>query len=148
MKFKVDKEVQYKVQELTKDNRDFVVEHAFDGVDLELIDNFIEDKNAIGYFVYTDDSLLGYIQGHQLTRFRHTPMLYIHDMNVMKEYRHLGIGTILMDAMKDHAKKHNLSKVFLYVNKSNKRAVGLFKKEKGKVAHKDNMLMVWLKDDM
>ena len=148
MKFSVEKQIDYKIEELTKENRDFVLEHAFDNAKLDLIDNFIEDKNAIGYFVRTEDDLIGYIQGYMLTRFQHAPMLYIHDMKVMKKYRHLGIGTILMDAMKSHAKKHKLSKIFLITNKSNKRAVGLFKKENGKRPHKDDMVFVWMKEDL
>jgi ribosomal protein S18 acetylase RimI-like enzyme len=147
MKYNVEEDIQYKIQELTEDNKDFVVKNIFEKADLKNIDAFISDKNCVGYFVYNEADVLGYIYGYVLPRLQESPMLYIHNMAVKKEYRHLGIGTLMMDAMKQHAKQNQLSKMFLITNKSNKRAVGLFKKEKGIIPHKDDMVFVWGKDD-
>jgi len=148
MKYNRNQELDYKIEKLTKDNRDFVLEHIFGEADLKFIDDFIEDKNAIGYFVYSNEDVLGYIHGYVLTRLQNRPMLYIHNMSVKKKYRHLGIGTLMMETMKHHAKEHNLSKIFLMTSKSNKRAVELFKKENGKVPHKDDVVFVWDEVDL
>lgn len=141
-------QIDFKIQELSKDNRDFVLSNVLGDAELKYIDNFIDDKNAIGYFVYSNKDVLGYIHGYILTRFQSTPMMYIHNMSVKNKYRHLGIGTLMMETMKHHAKENHLSKIFLMTSRSNKRAVELFRKENGKVPHNDDMVFVWGEEDL
>ena len=149
MRYNVEKQdIQFKIEQLTQENKDFVVKNIFEEVELQNIDNFIEDKDCVGFFVYSDQDILGYIYGYILPRLHGRPMLYIHNVAVKKKYHHLGIGTLLMDTIKEFAKENKMLKIFLITNKSNKEAVGLFEKEKGKVPHKDDMLFIWQEEDM
>jgi len=144
---KLKKQIDYKIEKLTKDNRDFLLDNLIGDAELSYIDDFIKDQNAIGYFVRSETDVLGYIHGYKLTRLQNRPMLYIHNMSVKKKYRHLGIGTLMMETMKQYAKQNDLSKIFLLTSKSNEQAAALFEKEKGKVPHQDDMVFVWDKED-
>ena len=148
MRHDVELLTKYRIEELTKENRDFVLEHIHRDAHLDNINEFIENKNVIAFFVRTDDDVFAFIHGYVLPRLQHRPMLYIHNMAVFKKHRHEGLGTLMMNSMLEYAKDNNLSKVFLITNKSNKSAVGLFKKEKGKVPFKDDLVFVWRKEDL
>ena len=51
---KLKKQIDYKIEKLTKDNRDFLLDNLIGDAELSYIDDFIKDQNAIGYFVRSE----------------------------------------------------------------------------------------------
>lgn len=132
--------MKYTIERLTKENQLFFVENSIQTSNYDYIDDFINDKNTVLYFAKNDTEVCGVVYGYVLTRLNTKPMLYIHSMDVYQQYRKKGIGTTLMNAMLDYANKLDLYKTFLITNKSNNKAVGLYKKVGGKVLYEDDVV--------
>ncbi len=56
------------------------------------------------------------------------PLINIHDFTVMKDYRNLGIGKMLVDAIVEKAKILNCCKITLEVQEKNISAISLYEK--------------------
>lgn len=91
--------------------------------ELELFKNELKNKNSYYIAFKQENSILGfagilkqYDEGHIMT------------INVDKNYRHLGIGSILLEKLITIAKKNKLKEVTLEVRASNIQAQKLYKK--------------------
>ncbi len=142
-KYRRGDSVDYKVYKLHKDNKDFFVQNTVMKSNYDFIDTFIEDSSSLLYFVTEGETICGVIYGYVLTRMNSTPMLYIHSVDVYKDYRRKGIGTLMIDTMIDYAKENDLLKVFLITNKSNEKAMGLYSKTGGKIPYNDDVVFEW-----
>lgn len=83
---------------------------------------FMQDtKNGTGYTLRMDDSIAGYISFSIESN-----ILKINKMGVGRKYRGLGGGKLMIRWVKDLAKSHNCTKIFLHVRENNGSAVGLY----------------------
>ncbi|MDR2341451.1 MAG: GNAT family N-acetyltransferase [Campylobacteraceae bacterium] len=62
-----------------------------------------------------------------IATFRAKPMINIHDIVVLKEYRGSGVGRMLMGAIADEAKKRGCVRITLEVREDNVIAQNLYK---------------------
>ena len=80
-------------------------------------------KNDVSSLAKIDEKTVGYI-GYMVI----IGEADIINIGVLPEYRGLGIGNMLMDAMIDELKKNGATRVHLEVRKSNVAAISLYKK--------------------
>ncbi len=94
----------------------------------EKLNQFISNTNNIAYMAIMDDKVVGFAWGYILERLDDESMLYIHSVDTLEAYRNQGIGSALIKAFLDDAKKQNLRNTFLITDKGNIRANQLYQK--------------------
>lgn len=85
------------------------------------IDSFVDHINsgtALGFAVLDDDKLCGFIWAYQ-QQFREEQRMYVNEIRVLDEYRHIGIGTELLMLVEDEAKKRKIGAIYLHTEANN-----------------------------
>lgn len=114
--------------------------HFYKDAKEEYIRSFIEDQSVYSYIAILNDQVIGFVYGYLLKRINSKPMLYIHSIDVLKEYRGQGVGTSLMNELLELKDKKEVYKIFLITNKSNKHAVSLYTKVGGVTPYEDDIV--------
>ena len=85
------------------------------------------NKNTPVYYAIDDEKVIGWCDTTPKINNQHKHRASL-GMGILPEYRGKGIGTKLIQANLDHAKKIGLEKIELDVFTSNTRAIALYKK--------------------
>ncbi|MDD2799029.1 MAG: GNAT family N-acetyltransferase [Bacteroidales bacterium] len=94
---------------------------------IELVEGLRNHPKAIAILAETDGKPSGLIVAFEnFSTFSVRPMLNIHDVFVVPEFRGLGIGRLLMNAIVDKAKEHKCSRISLEVRHDNTTAQKLY----------------------
>ncbi|WP_066500350.1 GNAT family N-acetyltransferase [Abyssisolibacter fermentans] len=102
---------------------------------------FLNDKKNYLVACLNDDKIVGFILGYELQRYdNQNNMMYVHEVDVLSEYRRQGIGKKIMYELKQICKRKNLCKMFLITRKSNIPAINLYKTTKGKSSNDDDIV--------
>lgn len=115
---------------LSKVARERVYIEMIEAPPLEKVSGFQKDlisKNGPVYYAIHNDRVVGWcdVFPEENPRQSHRGGL---GMGLLPEYRGKGIGSKLLKAVMDHAKKFGLEKVELHVYTSNEHAIALYKK--------------------
>lgn len=88
--------------------------------------SLIAKKDPV-YYAVENNRVVGWIDIHttENPRLKHRASM---GMGLLKEYRGQGLGSKLLKAALDHAKKNGLEKVELHVYTNNQAAIALYKK--------------------
>ncbi|HLF11670.1 MAG TPA: GNAT family N-acetyltransferase [Gammaproteobacteria bacterium] len=88
-----------------------------------------ELPSALVLLAFYDDQSVGVaVCFFGLSTFRAQPLLNIHDLAVLPQYRGRGIGRALLDAAEDHARRRGCCKLTLEVQDDNTRARTLYQR--------------------
>lgn len=88
-----------------------------------------------------NEKIIGFVLGYELQRYDgKNNMMYIHEVEILEEYRGKGIGKRIMNKLIDICQSKNMSKAFVITNKSNKRAVHLYESTGGKALDDDSII--------
>jgi len=94
---------------------------------LRLIEGLNNHPKSIVLLAQTDDVFVGLLTAFEnFSTFSAKPMLNIHDVIVLEEYRDKGIGRLLMNAIITEAEKRKCSRITLEVRKDNLNAQHLY----------------------
>jgi ribosomal protein S18 acetylase RimI-like enzyme len=88
-------------------------------VDDTLAKTFIKNSNNHAYFAIDGEKVIGFFWGYTLDRLDSEPMMYIHSVDVIKEYRNQGVGKQIVAKFLEIANNNNYRKTFLITNKNN-----------------------------
>ncbi len=89
---------------------------------------FFGDEKNIMLVARTGEEESGFLWAYLLPRPERTkPMMYLYSIDVFEPFRRRGIGTILMQQLKEIARAHDCYKMFLQTGKSNVAAVALYR---------------------
>jgi ribosomal protein S18 acetylase RimI-like enzyme len=95
---------------------------------LRLIDGLSEHPKSIVLLARTEGIFTGLLTAFEnLSTFTTKPMINIHDIIVLKEYRGKGVGRQLMNAILTEAENRKCSRITLEVRKDNIIAQSLYK---------------------
>jgi ribosomal protein S18 acetylase RimI-like enzyme len=95
---------------------------------LRLIDGLNEHPKSIVLLARTEGIFTGLLTAFEnLSTFTAKPMINIHDVIVLKEYRSQGVGRQLMNAILTEAENRKCSRITLEVRKDNIIAQNLYK---------------------
>jgi ribosomal protein S18 acetylase RimI-like enzyme len=95
---------------------------------LHLVDGLNSHPKSIVLLAKTDGAFTGLLTAFEnFSTFTAKPMVNIHDVIVLKEYRGIGIGRQLMNAVIAEAKNRKCSRITLEVRKDNITAQSLYK---------------------
>ena len=88
-----------------------------------------ELPNALVLLAFVGDEIVGAaVCFFGLSTFRAQPLLNIHDLAVLPQYRGQGIGKALLAAAEEHARQRNCCKLTLEVQDDNARARALYQR--------------------
>jgi len=101
------------------------------------------DKNYM--LVYRiEDKVAGFAYGYELQRFDgRKNMMYMHQVEVLPEFRKGGIGRKLMEGFIEICKNNDCQRLFLITNKSNTAAVTLYERSGGKAPSDDDIVFTF-----
>ena len=92
-----------------------------------LVEGLKNHPKAILLLAETQGAFTGLLTAFEnFSTFTARPMINIHDVMVLKEYRKKGIGRSLMNALIEEAGKRNCSRITLEVRKDNLPAQNLY----------------------
>ncbi|MDR0865729.1 MAG: GNAT family N-acetyltransferase [Candidatus Symbiothrix sp.] len=95
---------------------------------LRLVEGLKNHPKSIVLLAETDDNFVGLLTAFEnFSTFTARPMVNIHDVFVLKEYRGKGIGRQLMNAVINEAEKCSGSRISLEVRQDNGAAQNLYK---------------------
>jgi len=117
-----------------------------DTSDLNRAERFLENSSNYVIAGIKGEKIIGFVLGYQLQRYDgQDDMVYIHEVNVLEEFRQQGIGKKMINEVIRICKETHISKVFLVTNKSNKPAVCLYESTGAKASYVDD-IVYWYKD--
>ena len=106
------------------------------------IKKFLANPNNY-FFVAIDEEIVGFTYGYKLDRLdRSEKMLYIHEVGVLEEYWNRGIGTELLNALREHCMDNDIGKLFLFANSENRAAMKLYEKQNAEKADADSVFFI------
>lgn len=97
--------------------------------------SFLADESNWIFAAVRQQRIIGFAYGYQLPRLdQKGDMLYIHEVGVMDEFQESGIGTRLMNELKDACARRDMCRYFLITGHENIGANKLYKKCGGQVS--------------
>lgn len=102
---------------------------------------FLNDEKNYIIACLDKERVVGFVLGYELQRYDdQNNMMYVHEVNVLSEYRRQGIGKRIMEELKKICNSRDLSKIFLITRKSNIPAISLYTSTKGKSENEDDIV--------
>lgn len=93
---------------------------------------FLNDPSNWLYAAVSGNKIVGFLYGYELVRLdARGNMLYVHEVGVMEKHQRRGIGLGLLSSLKEECRKRVIYKVFLFTERSNTAANGLYIKAGG-----------------
>jgi ribosomal protein S18 acetylase RimI-like enzyme len=88
-----------------------------------------EHSGALVLLAFADAEIVGVaVCFFGLSTFRAKPLLNVHDLAVLPQYRGMGIGRALLQAAEDRARRNACCKLTLEVQDDNTRARALYRR--------------------
>lgn len=111
---------EYWVEILSKEQIDYMVDKF---QSKQAIQRQIAVENYIYFYLEYNNQIAGYTGLSKKDSYFFLSKLYI-----KKDFRHLGLGTLTFEFIKNFAKENNYSKIVLTVNKYNQNTIMAYKK--------------------
>jgi ribosomal protein S18 acetylase RimI-like enzyme len=107
---------------------------------IQRINDFL--KNDLDYVIACIEgcNVVGFLLAYELQRFDKNNMMYVHEVDVLSEYRRRGIGRRMIEEITRICDERGLCKMFLITNKSNMPACSLYESTGGKIIDDDSIL--------
>lgn len=104
-------------------------------VDRTAVEKFLNDERNWLFAAIHADKVIGFAYGYRMARMDGAAdMLYIHEVGVADAVQRRGVGTAMMRALLDDARREGIGKVFLVAARSNAAANELYRKVGGGVS--------------
>ena len=110
---------------------------------IEVLKNFIDEKNNFGFIAKTNNKIVGFAFGYILLKPDGRKVFYLDAIDVMPEYQGKGCGTGIISFARDYAKTLNCYKMYLITNRSNVSACKCYEKAGGINKADDEIIYVY-----
>lgn len=105
---------------------------------------FFKEEQNILLVAYTDNRPCGFLYGYLLQDPKsENPKIFLYSVDVFKQYQKMGIGTDLINELKNIARANHCSEIFVLTNKSNEAAMKLYEKTGGQKEKDDDVLFIY-----
>ena len=112
---------------------------------LEKAKHFLEDDMNWVFACILKEKIIGFAYGYELNRLdRNKNVLYIDEVSVLPEYQNRGIGTEIINGIKNKCKENGINRMFLFTKKTNERVCKLYEKTNGKISSEQNDDRIYL----
>ena len=110
---------------------------------VDILKNFINDKNNIGFIAKTNNKIVGFAFGYILLKPDGRKVFYLDAIDIMSEYQGQGYGTSLISYARNYAKSIDCYKMYLITNRSNVSACKCYEKAGGINKADDEIIYVY-----
>ena len=110
---------------------------------VEVLNNFIKNKNNFGFIAKKDNKIVGFAFGYILLKPDGRKVFYLDSIDVIPEYQGKEYGTGLISFARDYAKTINCYKMYLITNRSNISACKCYEKAGGINKANDEIIYVY-----
>ncbi|MSU56531.1 MAG: GNAT family N-acetyltransferase [Candidatus Taylorbacteria bacterium] len=103
---------------------------------------FINSDSAILLLAGKGNEGCGLLRAHILYRYdKKNPEIFLHEIDVNADYQRQGIGSALIERLKEIAKEINASEIWVIANRSNQGAMHLYAKANMRETHDDDVVL-------
>ena len=95
---------------------------------------FLADERNWLWGGMIDDRIIAFAYGYAMTWLVGRRMLYLHEVGVAEVYQRQGIGTEMLQMLKNECKARGFHRIFLITDQSNSAANALYRKCGGEVS--------------
>lgn len=136
------------IKRLTKKDSNAAVSAANtfynDSMSVERAEKFLSNPSNYFLVAFLDKKAAGFVMGYQLDCWhKDKKEMLLYDIEVLKQFRRHGIGTMLIESLKDFATKDGFEELWLLTNKSNKAAMEFYKRSGGLQKDNDDTLFTF-----
>ena len=101
-------------------------------IDPAYMRGFLADDRHYFIVAFVEDEPVGYIFAYRLSRFDgRPPQVFLYEIAVVEHHRRAGIGSALVEGLKEMGKADGCRKMFVPTNRSNEAAVALYRSAGG-----------------
>lgn len=91
------------------------------------IEKLLEDDRCYLLAALMDDAVVGYALAYRFpSLYAPENLAYLYDISVSEEHRRKGIGTLLIQSLKEYLKADNVKELWLGTGTNNKEGQGLY----------------------
>ncbi len=106
------------------------------------LERFVGSESTILLLARKGSEGCGLLRAHMLYRYdSKNPEILLHEIDVNVAYQKQGIGSALIERLKDIAHERNISEIWVITNRSNEAAMRLYKKAEMKETHTDDVVL-------
>ena len=87
--------------------------------------NHLRNNTCIGYGVFREDEICGYIWAYP-HRFREENRMYVNEIRIRNEYRNRGYGKVLLKLVEEKAKEMGIGALYIHAEADNPDAIRLY----------------------
>jgi ribosomal protein S18 acetylase RimI-like enzyme len=124
---------------------ELVKSFAAKNVSLEYLQEFL--SNPANYLIVAEagNELAGFLLGYRLERLKEESVkFFIYEIDVDKNFQRRGIGTALINYLKNTVRQEKMINAFVFTNYSNAGAVEFYKSTGAKIENGDDLMFVYL----
>ncbi len=92
-----------------------------------MVVTYPEDSHFCAIGAMCDDTLVGGLVAYELPLLKGTKEMYLYDIAVLPSHQQQGIGTLLIDALKDEARRRGVSTIFVEAEAEDVGAVAFYR---------------------
>lgn len=108
-------------------------EESQEKLSLEYLYDFLSNDRNYIFVAMVDEQVVGLLYSYRLQRIdRKQDSMFFYEIEVDKEFRNLGIGSRLIEELKELCRKENIMKMWVGTNRSNLPAMRMYTKTGGK----------------
>ena len=112
---------------------------------LEHAQSFIADDHNHLLLAKTGDEVCGFVYYYILDRLDHRQKeILIYEIEVQEKFRQQGIGTALVERVKEHATEDQISQIWVLTNESNTAAQKLYLKAGASISNAEDKDVMFL----
>ena len=123
---------------------DVVKSFAAKRVSLEYMERSL--SNSLNYLIVAelDGDVAGFLLAHALQRLKQDSYkMFIYEIDVAKEQRRKGVGTALINHVREIIRKEPIMSAFVFTTYSNEGAVEFYKITGGKIENADDLMLMY-----
>lgn len=95
---------------------------------------FLADARNWLWAGVSEERIVAFAYGYALDRLDGRRMLYLHEVGVAEAHQRQGIGTAMLQALKDECREQGFHRIFLITHRCNTAANALYRKCGGEVS--------------
>ena len=107
--------------------------HLADALTMEYLITFLKNERHYLLAAIEGKTPIGFLLAYRLARVdRNQDMMFFYEITVAEKRRKKGVGTALINKLKEICKQEDILKMFVLTNRSNTTAYNLYKETGGK----------------
>lgn len=106
-----------------------VFEESYVPLSPERIDALLSREDVIVLVALEKDNVIGGLIAYVLPQYKHVrSIVYVYDLGVMREQQRKGVGTLLIQAIQEEARRQNAEEIFVQAELADMHALEFYRK--------------------